>query len=90
MFIRFAKKFVKQRNKAPKNIDKVFKDRLGSFINNSQHPQLNNHKLSGNFKGLRSINITGNWRAIFSEQIDEHGNVVIIFELLGTHSQLYK
>lgn len=58
------------------------------------HRQLHNHKLSGKYSGFRSINITGDWRAIFSEQDVKHGKVitkkVITFEYFGTHSQLYK
>ncbi|MBI2330404.1 type II toxin-antitoxin system mRNA interferase toxin, RelE/StbE family [Candidatus Daviesbacteria bacterium] len=59
--------------------------RLELFIINQFHPQLNNHSLTGKYKGNRSINITGDWRAIYSEEKDS-----VIFELLGTHSQLYR
>lgn len=30
-------------------------------------PLLNNHSLTGKWRGYRSINITGDWRAIFVE-----------------------
>lgn len=54
------------------------------------HRLLNNHSLTGEYVGYRSINITGNWRAVFSEIQDEEGNELIVFKVLGTHSQLYK
>lgn len=50
-------------------------------------PKLNNHVLRGKLRGLRSINITGDWRAIFREYKKDKQ---ILFDSLGTHSQLYK
>lgn len=81
----YSKHFQKQLKKVPLEIRIAFKKRRQLFFEDQFHPQLNNHQLSGNYKGFRSINITGDWRAIYSEQ----GNT-IIFELLGTQSQLYK
>ncbi|MFH1192383.1 MAG: hypothetical protein V1655_02815 [bacterium] len=46
---------------------------------------LNNHPLSGKLNGLRSINVSGDCRAIFEEKLED-----IIFIAIGTHSQLYK
>lgn len=83
--IDYSKGFDKQLRKAPLSIKIAFRQRFELFIINPFHPQLNNHSLTGKHKGYRSINITGDWRAIYSEEKD-----VIIFELLGTHSQLYK
>jgi mRNA-degrading endonuclease YafQ of YafQ-DinJ toxin-antitoxin module len=39
--------------------------------------------------GYRSINVTGDWRALYSEQ-QQNGKEIIVFEMLGTHSQLYQ
>lgn len=83
--IDYSKTFDKQLKKAPLSIKISFRQRLELFITNPFHPQLNNHSLTGKYKSYRSINITGDWRAIYSENSD-----VIIFELLGTHSQLYR
>ena len=85
MQIRYARKFKKQYEKAPKKIKQAFKDRRDRFSENPSNPILNNRQLIGKFKGYRSINITGDWRAIYSVN-----KSVIIFETLGTHSQLYK
>ena len=54
------------------------------FSLNPYDLRLNNHILSGKWSGYRSINITGDWRAIFRET--ETG---VYFIVLGTHSQLY-
>lgn len=54
------------------------------------HPILRNHPLRGNYRGYNSINITGDWRALFSIDCDYANNIRIIFKLIGTHSQLYE
>ncbi len=89
MLIRFSKRFSKHREKADIKIKFAFGQRLKLFKQDSFHPLLNNHQLTGKYSGYRSINITGDWRALYREE-DEDGNIVIIFEVMGTHSQLYK
>lgn len=88
--IDFSKEFEKQLKKAPHEIKIAFVKRSKNFLDNPFSSQLNNHLLSGKYLGYRSININGDWRAIYSVSIDRKGNQTIIFELLGTHSQLYK
>ncbi len=83
--IDFSKTFDKQLRLAPLKIKTAFQKRFELFLADSFHPQLNNHLLSGKFWGHRSISVTGDWRAIFRVTDDS-----VIFEALGTHSQLYK
>ena len=83
-----SKKFLKQHKKAPQNIRKAWIKRLSIFTQDSLHPLLNNHALTGELSGYRSINITGDWRALYSEH-EEDKKIVIVFEVMGTHSQLY-
>lgn len=87
--IDFSKRFDKQLRLAPLKIKVAFRDRLALYLKNPFNPLLNNHTLIGKFSSLRSINITGDWRALYSEYADKREKV-IIFEILGTHSQLYK
>ncbi len=89
MRVRYNKKFVKQYEKADANIKKIFGERLKLFLKVPHSPQLRNHPLSGKLLGYRSINITGDWRALFSEVKDAEGSIMV-FEMIGTHSQLYK
>ena len=86
MQISFSKTFEKQYKKAPYKTQQVFDKRFKIFIKNPFKPILKNHSLKGKFKGYRSINITGDWRAIYSQPKKK----IVIFEVLGTHSQLYK
>lgn len=87
--INYSRKFQKQLKKAPLEIKIAFRNRRELFLQNPFNPQLNNHVLVGKYSNYRSINVTGDWRAIFSEFEDESGKIVT-FEIIGTHSQLYK
>jgi len=86
MIIEYSKKFIKEFKKCPANVKTNFKVRLEMFIDDQYSSILNNHPLIGELKNYRSINITGDWRAIF-EEIDE--DQIIYFVAIGTHSQLY-
>ena len=87
MKINYSKQFIKKFKKCDTLIQKAFRDKLILFIEDKFLSQLNNHALKGKLKGYRSINITGDWRAIFVEY--ENGEVVF-FEMMGTHSELYR
>ena len=82
----FSKKFIKQYGIAPEPIRQAFDERLEIFLSDNFDSRLNNHQLRGKLKGTRSINISGDWRALFQES--QNGDVV--FKAFGTHSQLYK
>jgi len=86
MQINFSKTFSKQYNKAPQRIQQAFDKRFKMFVKNPFDSILNNHLLKGTLKGYKSINVTGDWRAIYL-QINFR---ITVFEVLGTHSQLYK
>ena len=85
MEIKYSKKFLKQFRKSPSKVQKAFLDKQDIFSEDKNHPILRNHRLSGKFKNLRSINVTGDWRALY----EEHDEEIVIFALIGTHSQLY-
>jgi len=86
--IDFSNKFLKQHKKAPQNVRNVWIKRLTMFNQDPFHPLLNNHALTGQLSGYRSINVTGDWRALYSEY-KEDDEKIIIFKAIGTHSQLY-
>ncbi|MBI3380176.1 type II toxin-antitoxin system mRNA interferase toxin, RelE/StbE family [Candidatus Gottesmanbacteria bacterium] len=83
--IDYSHRFDKQLRKAPLEIKIALRNKLSLFFQNPFHPLLNNHALVGKFANFRSINITGDWRAIYKETDD-----IVVFTLFGTHSQLYK
>ena len=86
MQIRYTREFKKQYAKASQNIKQAFKSRRNLLLENPQSPVLNSHSLKGSLKNYKSINITGDWRALYSQPSKD----IIVFEVLGTHSQLYK
>ena len=85
MNIGYSKKFSKQFAKAPKKIQCAFKERLMIFMKNKFDSLLNNHQLTHEYSEYRSINITGDWRAIYEDIDDE----TVYFVYLATHSNLY-
>jgi len=85
MKVSFHRNFKKSYKKAPKRIREQFKDRLRVFLEYPFHPLLNNHALQGKYSGLRSINVTGDFRAWYEVLSDSEVQFVII----GTHSELY-
>ena len=87
MKIKFKKRFAKQIDKSPVKIQNAFYARINIFQDDQLSPILNNHQLTGKYKRFRSINITGNWRAIFKEFQNDN---LAVFYLIGTHSELYK
>jgi len=81
-----SKNFEKQFSKLPQNIKQKTIKRLEVFVKDPFDKKLNNHNLSGRQKNQRSINITGDIRAIYEEiEKDE----IVMFIAIGSHSQLY-
>ncbi len=61
-------------------------DRIEFFAMDKFNTILNNHALKGEYEGYRSINISGDIRAIYKEVEKD----TAIFIAIGTHSNLYK
>ena len=59
-------------------------ERLKLFSQNELNPVLNNHSLRGKFQGHRSINITGDLRALYKKEGKD-----IMFVAIDSHSNLY-
>ena len=86
MKIDYHKKFYKTFDKLPIKIQEKFYERLRIFSQNQFNTVLNNHALTGEYRGYRSIDITGDLRAIF-ELIEKDTS---LFIMVDTHSNLYK
>lgn len=86
MRVKFARSFFKKLDKSPEKIQERFEERLSIFVENAFAIELNNHSLKGDLSDRRSINITGDWRAIY-KNVEEDS---VCFMDIGTHSQLYK
>lgn len=77
------KDFIKDFRKLSKKKEK-FAERILLFEKDEFNPILNNHALRGNYSGYRSINITGDLRAIYRKINNE-----VMFIAIGSHSNLY-
>ena len=80
----FHNNFLKDYRKLRATLRLKTDQRLVLFRKVPFHPLLNNHGLRGKYTGYRSINITGDYRAIYIERDN-----LVIFMLIGTHSELY-
>ncbi len=78
------KNFEKSYAKQSVEIKKAFRERRNLLLIDSDHPLLNNHSLHGKWNGYRSINVTGDIRAIFKTE-----GFFAIFMEIGTYGQLY-
>ena len=85
MIIKHTKTFKKQYAKLPEKFQKQFDARLRIFMRTPSDRRLHNHPLRANYAGYWSIDISGDLRALYRKEGDE----IIIFGLIGTHSQLY-
>ncbi len=85
MIIVFHKDFKKSYKKSHKKLRKQFDDRLRIFKQDEFNEILNNHALKGKWLGYRSINVTGNVRAIFKRETDS-----ALFVAIDSHSNLYR
>ncbi len=84
MVIDFHRDFIKDSKRLTTKLKERLTQRLKVFEIDEFDPTLNNHSLRGRYLGYRSINITGDLRAIY-KRTGSH----IIFVAIDSHSNLY-
>jgi len=89
MNVKLDPDLLKKLEKLDVRIRKSFKERIAIFAKNPYGPQLNNHTLRKPYQGLRSIDITSDYRAIY-EEIKMDDENIAYFIILGTHEELYR
>ncbi len=85
MQIFLSRDFKKKYRKLKPGEQQKFQERRDLFLQNHFHHLLNNHPLSGQYAGYRSINITGDLRVHY----EPIGNDLAMFITIGTHHELY-
>jgi mRNA-degrading endonuclease YafQ of YafQ-DinJ toxin-antitoxin module len=85
MRIALHKNFEKQYAKLRFTEKEKFKEKRNLFLNDPFNPILNNHSVDKIYPGWRSINITGNYRALYEPKTKD----LVVFMKIGTHSELY-
>jgi len=81
-----TKNFDKSFKKRDKFIQEKTLKRIKLFQKDPFNILLDNHKLHGEYEGYSSINITGDFRAIFKHLNREQ----VVFYYIGTHPELYE
>lgn len=84
MKVSYSKDFQRQYSKLAPKIRKKVDERVLLWQNDPLNSQLRDHQLKGKHKEYRSIDVTGDYRALYLRE----GNLAI-FDILGSHSQLY-
>ena len=85
MIVRFSTTFLKQYKKF-RAVQERIDERLVLFHHDPHNPILNNHALAGEYTGYRSINVTGDIRALFELRDGD----TVFFITVDTHSNLYR
>lgn len=88
MIVRFNPDFLKKLKKLDVRIRKSFKERISLFIKNPLNPKLRNHLLQKEYQGYRSIDVTNDYRAVYSEKT-EGEDIIAYFIAIGIHKELY-
>lgn len=88
MNLKYKKNFKKSYKKLDNKIKLKVNDKIKLFSKNPFLEELNNHALKWKLLWKRSINITGDFRAIFKE-ISEGKYEFVEFIEIWTHSKLY-
>ena len=86
MRVLFHKDFKKQYAKLSKKLQEHTDERIMLFLIHPSAAQLKNHPLQGKYNGYSSINITGDYRALY--KLIESG--IAVFTYIDTHDKLYR
>ena len=89
MRVRFSPEFISKLKASDVKVRNQFKRKVILFCRNPNEAILRNHGLKKDWIGYRSIDITKDWRAIYTEKV-EGKSVVAYFVAIGTHKELYR
>ncbi|MBI3290168.1 type II toxin-antitoxin system RelE/ParE family toxin [Candidatus Microgenomates bacterium] len=89
MTVRYTPLFLRKVKRLDVRIRKILKEKLAIFTTDPFNPHLDNHALRDKYLGYRSIDITGDYRAIYQEKV-EGDELIALFVLVGTHEELYR
>ena len=87
IYIKQFEKDVKKAIKRGKNINKL-KILINKLVSNEPlESSYRDHRLISNYQGRRECHIESDWLLIYKQVPEEN---TIIFELIGTHSDLFR
>lgn len=88
MIVKRKNRFINSYEKLNRKIQDKFDEVYKKFIKNPFDRDLRNHALKWDYKWFRSIDVTGDFRAIFKEYPNWTYEFVDFIDI-WTHSQLY-
>ena len=88
MKIEFTKKFLKQFNKLTKKTKLKFHHRVDILLSDPRDEILRFHRLSGRQKDSWSFDVSSDVRVVYDRSF-EKSDGVILFQEIGSHSELY-
>ncbi len=88
MMVGFHRSFEKDYKRLSVGVREQFKRHLALFMENPAHPLLRVHSLKGEYAGYATLNVTGDYRAMFRTVME--GVDGVVFVRIGTHSELYE
>ncbi len=86
MNVVFHRRFEKMAQRLSPKVKQKLIERIELFAQDPLNSQLRNHALHTPYKGSYSIDITGDYRAVY-ELVEKD---TALFTHIGTHSQLYR
>jgi addiction module RelE/StbE family toxin len=84
MKVSYTKNFLRQYAKLVPKIRQKVDERVLLWQDDPLNSQLRDHQLKGKYKQYRSVDITGDYRALYLREEN-----LATFDIVGTHSQLY-
>jgi addiction module RelE/StbE family toxin len=85
MEVIYHSRFLKLYSKMPIKVQGKFEKCIVVFQSNPFDERLRNHPLQGKWQGFRSLDVTGDYRAVYLPR----ASYIAEFFAIGTHSQLY-
>jgi proteic killer suppression protein len=80
-FLRALRKLIKKNP----SLQKVYREKLSTFLTDPYHPSLQTHKLQGQLNGMLAFSLTHSLRIVFYFKDNTH----IVFEDVGSHREVY-
>ena len=79
MTVEYTKNFIKQSKKLNPKLRNQLVQRITLFSTNPLDSQLRDHQLKGQYKQYRSIDVTGDYRALY--KVKENEQIILIAKI---------
>ena len=88
MILRYDPDFIEKLKGVNVKVRKSFKERIDLFNRDPSELQLNNHPLRDDWEGYRSIDVTDDWRAVYTEKTEGRETIAYFVEIYDIKNRL--